>query len=246
MDAPPILPKTKIGVEFRVAVSPKIFVKRDMFVGKVAEVPKPSMLAPIIKVKYVFANKVIKNPKDKTNKLRVIYLLSVKYCEIIGAKPLPITKNKKNKGVAAIIWFAPSGNLDEYVVNHPPSPLSIPTSNKLKIAINQAVGFFQILGASDSEVKLFTFEVLLNSDEFKKIAMIENKSRIEIIIVGKSMLELVPKYAINGWQIIAPTPQKKFKIFNAEVVRDGLISAINILIDGSVVPIPIPFKKNPR
>lgn len=56
----------------------------------------------------------------------------------------------------------------------------------------------------------------------------------------------VPKYFTNGWLIIAPTPQKKFRIFKAEVCRAGFNSAVSIFMEGRVVPIPIPFTKNPK
>ena len=45
IDAPPRLPKTNTGVEFRVAVSPKYLVNRDMLVGNVAAVPEPMIAA---------------------------------------------------------------------------------------------------------------------------------------------------------------------------------------------------------
>src|SRR6188768_331471 len=48
MVAPPSVPHTKSGVARRVAVGPKVRVKRDRFVGNTDEAPNPDTAAPIL------------------------------------------------------------------------------------------------------------------------------------------------------------------------------------------------------
>ena len=45
-DAEPSVPSIKSGVARRLAVGPKVFEKRDTFVGNIHDVPKPAIMAP--------------------------------------------------------------------------------------------------------------------------------------------------------------------------------------------------------
>src|SRR4029077_10875551 len=60
------------------------------------------------------------------------------------------------------------------------------------------------------------------------------------------MLVLLEKLSTKGLQMIAPTPQQKFRMFRAEAPRRGFISSISILTDGNVSPTPSPLTKKPN
>src|SRR5437660_12329436 len=58
--------------------------------------------------------------------------------------------------------------------------------------------------------------------------------------VGTAMLDDEPPLSINGLQMIAPTPQKKLIVFNAEADLSRLSSTTSMFIAGMVEPIPTP------
>ena len=54
------------------------------------------------------------------------------------------------------------------------------------------------------------------------------------------MLDDEPTLSINGLHMIAPTPQKKLIVFNADADLSRLSSMTSMFIAGMVEPIPMP------
>ncbi len=106
VNAPPKPPKIKIGAAFSVACAPKIFVKRDIFVGKTAEVPKPRVAAPIIRNEKFAVNKITTIPAVIINKLQNKTILSDKNRKNNGATARPTTKNEKKTTAAESQLFS--------------------------------------------------------------------------------------------------------------------------------------------
>ena len=109
VNAPPKPPKIKSGAAFSVACAPKIFVKRDIFVGKTAEVPKPRVAAPVIRNKKLSVHKIKTIPAVITIKLQNKTVLSGKNRKNNGATARPKTKNEKKTTAAESQLFPAAG-----------------------------------------------------------------------------------------------------------------------------------------
>lgn len=89
----------KSGVARLVAAAPKVLLKRDKFVGKTEDVPKPAIDAPTLKNKMSRAKSITIVPSRIVSKLKNSNLFSFKYRKRSGAIPRPATKNKKYKSI---------------------------------------------------------------------------------------------------------------------------------------------------
>lgn len=156
-----------------------------------------------------------------------------------------MTKNRKKIGVAETKPLALSENLDEYVVSQPPMPVSIPTFMKLNKVMSHAAGAVQMDFETDSGAALKDCFCSMPREQ-KNIKIAVAKNNPAKMKVGKLTSRGSLETATNGWLKIAPTPQKKFKTFSAVACLCGLISAMIILIEVRVEPIPIPKTTNPR
>src|SRR5215204_855565 len=87
----------KNGVARREADAPKVFVKRDILVGKTDEVPKPAIDAPTLKSQTLRAESKIPMPSRISRRPRKSIRFSFKNLKKTGATPRPTTKNTKYK-----------------------------------------------------------------------------------------------------------------------------------------------------
>lgn len=97
MNAAPSVPQMKSGVARLVAAAPKVLLKRDKFVGKTEDVPKPAIDAPTLKNKMSRAKIITIVPSKIVSKFKNSSLFSFRNRRKSGAIPRPVTKNIKYK-----------------------------------------------------------------------------------------------------------------------------------------------------
>ena len=97
--AAPSVPQIKSGVARRVADAPKIFVKRERFVGKIEDVPNPAIAAPMLKSQTFAARSKMLIPSKIVSRFKKSILISFKNRRNNGATPRPMTKNRKYKNI---------------------------------------------------------------------------------------------------------------------------------------------------
>ena len=92
----PLVPAINKGIARRVALSPKMRLKRASDVGKTEDVPNPERAAPKLRVKAESAVNATAIPASMTIRLTSIDTFSLKNLKNTGAIPRPAT-NKTQK-----------------------------------------------------------------------------------------------------------------------------------------------------
>ncbi len=93
--AAPSVPEMNSGVARRVAVAPKVLVKRAIFVGKIEDVPKPAIDAPSARMPSVFPESKTITPSVVVKRPSRSIRFSLRKRAKSGAANRPKTKNKK-------------------------------------------------------------------------------------------------------------------------------------------------------
>src|SRR5687767_706513 len=92
-DAAPSVPEINIGVAWRVAAAPKTRVKRTMFVGNIAELPRPATAAPA--TANVSLDTINRTPTTSSEEQTEINTFSDTLRDTMDASPRPRTNNVK-------------------------------------------------------------------------------------------------------------------------------------------------------